>query len=100
MKSITAKIERDLVNNPRIRNCDLVARYGCSNALPSRIRKRLGMSLNPNKQNQFRVVLPAYMLEPLMQIASSMGDDVTIDDVVIGVIDDLIAEHQISEAAE
>lgn len=92
--SATAHIERELIRDPSVRNCDLAARYGCSNALVSRVRDRLGLPLHRKNQKRLRVVLPAYMLEPLGAIAAATGSDVTIEDVVAGALDDLIAEHR------
>lgn len=98
--TVTSKIEQELIRDPGIRNFALVAKYQCSNALISRIRKRLGVPYYANMKQHFSVYVPAYMLNPLAEIAADMGDTVTIDDLVVGVLNDLIAEHRDCEAAE
>jgi hypothetical protein len=96
----TAKIREELMRDPSIRNRDLMARYGCTNSLISHIRARMELPYFAQKRDNFRVYLPAHMLQPLAEIARDMGETVTIDDVVVSVVTDLIAECQTREAAE
>lgn len=98
--SVTAKIREELKRDPSIRNRDLMVRYGCTNSLISHIRARMALPYFAQKRENFRVYLPNDMLHPLAEIARDMGETVTIDDVVVSVITDLIAEHRACEAAE
>lgn len=91
-QTVTEQVRRDLLADPATPNFVLVQRYGCTNGLVSKIRKQVGLPWRSWKTQPRTVVLPEYMMEALSRMAYDAGADVTVHDLVLGILDDAIAE--------
>ena len=89
---ISDRIRAELRADPTVSNRVLVEKYDCTSALVSKMRKQLGIPLQPWQCTPLQIVLPVYMLGPLGRLAKELGSDVTIQDYVIAVLNDCIAE--------
>lgn len=92
--NVSDRIRADLARAPDTPNFMLVQRYGCTNALVSKIRKSMGIPFKSWKSTPRMVALPEYMIPALTRMAEAEGNGVTVQDLVIGVLNDVIAEQE------
>ncbi len=84
----TQKVREMLHRNPHIPNKEIMRVVRCSNAIVSRTRRDMGLRLQPRKSYAARVFLPEYLYSWLQEEARNTGPDVTVQDMVMAILND------------